>query len=100
MLAQRLDETFLEIRMIEHRQLIEDRRHRLARRLGQRIAAAVVVRQPVVDDRLRHCLTAVATHRPPLVVDDDGQINIVGDRQAAVVTGRFGHKQKRRRSAF
>jgi hypothetical protein len=64
--TQLLDETLLKLGVIEQGQLIENRRHRLARRLGHGIAAAVIVVKPVVDDRLRHRLAAKATQGPRL----------------------------------
>jgi hypothetical protein len=46
-------EALLEVCVIIELEAFDDRRHRLARGIGQGIAIAVVVGQPVVDNRLR-----------------------------------------------
>jgi len=53
----------------------DDRRHRLARGIGQGIAIAVVVGQPVVDNRLRNCLTATAAHGACVAIDGGRQVD-------------------------
>ena len=87
-LAQLLDEALLEFGMIEQGQLLEHGRHGLARRLRQRVAATVIVLQTVLDDGLGDGLAAVAAHRPRLAADLDRQVDIVGNGQTAVITGR------------
>ena len=99
--AERLDEALLEIRVIVERQLFEDGRHRFAGRLGQGVAAAVVVGEPIRDDRTRHRLAPVTTHRTGLPADLDRQVEIRRNWLAAVITGNVRHaNEKRRRSAF
>ena len=74
---------------------------RLARRFRQRIAAAVIVLEPVGDYRLRYRLATVAAHRAVFSTDLDRQFDIIRNRLAAVITGSFRHaNEKRRRSAF
>ena len=69
-------------------QLFEHGRHRFAGRLRQRIAASVIVFQTVIDDRLGYRLAAIAAHCPRLTGNLDRQVNIVGNGQTAVITGR------------
>ena len=98
---QLLDEALLEIGVIVQRQLLEDGRHRLARRFRQRISAAVIVREAVGDDRLRYRLAPVTAHRAFFSTHRDRQFEIIRNRLATVITGSFRHaKEKRRRSAF
>ena len=77
--------------MIVERQLFQNRRHRFALRRGKRIPATVIVFKSVIDDGLGDRPAAMAAHRPSSAPDIDGQVDIVGNRLAAVVTGTLGH---------
>jgi hypothetical protein len=93
--TQLLDETLLEFGMIEQRQLFEDGRHRLARRLRQRIAAAVILFETIINNGLRYRLAAIATHGTRCCSNFYRQINAIRNRQAAVITGGFRHANKK-----
>ena len=84
-LAHRAHEALLEVGMIEETELLQLDRHRLAARLGHRVAMAVVIDQVVVDDGLRHRLAANAAHAPITAVDAYVVPGLGRDRQAAVI---------------
>jgi hypothetical protein len=67
-------------------QTLDDRRHGLARRVRQRIPGAVVIGQPMVDDRLRDRLTATAAHGARLPVNGRRKIDRSRYGLAAMVT--------------
>jgi hypothetical protein len=91
---ERLDETLLELGVVEQGHLIENRRQRLARRLGQGIAAAVIVsparcRRSTAPPPGSQGSTSPAAYRlPPLTARSTS----VRNRQAAVITGSVGSR--------
>ena len=70
-LAEHAHEALLEFTLVEELQLVEDRRQRLARRVWQSVAVAIVVSEAVIDDRLRHRLATDTAHGTRLLLDDD-----------------------------
>ena len=71
MAAENADEALLEIRMIVELQPVQNRRHRLARGFRQGVAVAVIVIEPVLDDRLRNGLAPNAAHGARQTIDLD-----------------------------
>jgi hypothetical protein len=87
-------EALLHVRMIEQTEFRDRLGHGFARTFGQGIAVPVVVRQPVGDNGLRHGGTSDATHCALLAADLDGEIHVLRNRQAAVVTGLLSGHQR------
>ena len=89
--TQAAHEALLEIGMIIELQPVQNRRQCLAPRLGQGIAIAVVVGQPVIDNRLRHGLTTDAAHRLRPGRNGYRQLDTRRNRQPAVIAIRLTH---------
>ena len=82
-LAHRLDEALLKIRVIKKAEILQLVGHGVAGLLGHGVAAAVVIDKAAADDGLGHRLAAGAAHLMPGAVDIDGKIHAGGNRRSS-----------------
>ncbi len=99
MLAQRMHEALLEFSMIVEQQVAQGIGQGFPRRIRQRIAVAVVVGKTVVDDGLRHRLTAQAAHRANLAFDADAEVRAGGNILPTVIAATAHDKPPKMKKA-
>ena len=93
MLVQRMHEALLEFSMVVEQQIAQGVGQGFPRRIRQRIAVAVIVAKTVVDDGLRHRLTAQAAHRAYLAFDADAKVRACGNILPTVIAATARHRK-------